>query len=67
MNKIELKDNLKLLLASSSETAEKIGLKLISICIITEDKDSLNLIKTTLGINLYKYYINILKNKFKHI
>lgn len=67
MNSIELENNLKLLLASTSEIAEKIGLKLISLAIVTEDKDSINLIKKTLGINLYNYYLNILKDKFKHI
>lgn len=67
MNNIELENNLKLLLASPPPLAEKIGLKLLSLCIITEDKDNLNLIKKTLGINLYNYYVNILKDKFKHI
>lgn len=67
MHHITLEKELKLLLNSSSKKAEVIGTLIISNAIVLNNKDNIDLIKKTLGNNLFNHYLNILKEKINNI
>ena len=65
MNDIILENQLQLLMGSTPDEAEKLGVNLIVNLAIQGDKDKLAIVKKKLGTGLYKLYAQLAIDKIQ--
>ena len=65
MNDIILENQLQLLMGSTPDEAEKLGVNLIVNLAIQDDKDKLAIVKKKLGASLYKLYAELAITKIQ--
>lgn len=58
MNQILIENQIHILLSSDSEKVEELALNLIYFLIKNNDRSNLKLVKSKIGMNLYKQYCN---------